>query len=443
VNKEDKGTILIVDDSLFNRKILEDNILSFGHYTKVAANGKEALEYLRTEKIDLILLDVMMPDIDGYELCVIIKNEVKLKEIPVIFITGKVDTVDIVKGFEVGGVDYITKPFNPLELKSRVKTHLDLKKSLDRVKAYNERLILVTENLSKANKIITNKKIELEESIKKLEDTQLQLIGKERVAGIGQLAAGVAHEINTPLGYIISNFDTMRKYISKFKELISLYKNIEILNNDARVEGIFEEIKAFEDRNHMDFISDDTIQLLKDTGIGLERVREIISALRSFSNIDQMAGISEYNFNKGIGNVLIIAEIEIMNYATVEKEFTDVPLVFASTSEINQVILNILYNAVYAIKAKLNISKGIISIKTYKEDNYVVCDIQDNGIGIENAIISKIFDPFFTTKPKEEAAGLGLSLAYEIIVEKHCGKLFVESELGVYSKFTIKLPINK
>lgn len=443
MQKKDICTVLIVDDSSFNRKILEDNISSFGYNAKVVADGRKALEYLHSEKIDLILLDVVMPGLDGYELCTIIKSEPSLKEIPVIFITGKGDTDDILKGFEVGGVDYLSKPFNPFELKSRVKTHIDLKKSLDKVKAYNEELILVTDNLFKANKVITNKKLELEESLKKLEDTQLQLIRKEKVSGIGQLAAGVAHEINTPLGFVMSNFDTMGKYISKFKELFSLYKNMDTLNLDTNFVGIFQNIKAYEDKNHMDFISDDAFDLLKDTKIGLERVRDIVTALRSFSNIDQITEVSEYDLNKAINNVLIIAQIDIMGYATVEKELRDIPIVYAVTSEINQVLLNILQNAVYAIKSKEGTFKGVITIKTYKDNDYVLCEIGDNGIGIENSIINKIFDPFFTTKSKGEAAGLGLSLAYDIIVEKHCGKLLVQSEFGLYSRFTIKLPISK
>lgn len=439
MESKDVAEILIVDDSSFNRKILEDSIISFGYSTRVVSDGKKALECLHNEKIDLILLDVMMPGIDGYELCTIIKSETRLAEIPVIFITGKNDSNDIARGFEVGGVDYISKPFNPIELRSRVKTHLELKRSLDKVKSYNEELISVTDSLFKANRTVTNKKLELEAAIKKLEDTELQLISKEKAAGIGELAAGVAHEINTPLGFIISNFDTMGKYVSKFKELISIYKNIE---TDTSLAAVLKKVKVFENQNHIDYIYEDVFQLLTDTKVGLERVRDIVAALKSFSNIDQIEKVAEYDFNEGIKNVLIIAQIEIMDYAIIKKNFGDMKIVLAVNSEINQAILNIINNSVYAIRSKGDCFKGIISISSYTEKDYVVCTIKDNGVGIEKSIINKVFDAFFTTKSKDGGSGLGLSVAHDIIVDKHKGKLLVESEVGNYTKITIKLPIN-
>ncbi len=439
MSKNTSSTVLIVDDSLFNRKVLEDIILSFGYTPSTAENGKKALEFLSSNKVDLVLLDVMMPEMDGYEVCKIMKKEHTLKEIPVIFITGKDATDDIVKCFEVGGVDYLSKPFNSAELKSRIKTHLDLKKSHSSVVHFNQQLLAVTDNLYEANRTINNKNLELEDSLKKLKDTQIQLIQKEKVAGIGHLAAGAAHEINTPLGFIMSNFETMSKYVTKLKDLISLYenfKNPELDSNAKLIESIIE----YETKNHMDYILADSFDLLKDTKIGLERVKEIVSALRAFSNIDQINEFVQYDFNQGVSNALIIAQIELMNYAIIEKEFRSISTIYAVSSEINQVLLNIIMNAVYAIKSKPNIEHGIITIRTFDIDSYVVCDIRDNGIGMDEDTMSKIFEPFYTTKPVEEGAGLGLSFAQDIIINKHHGELKVESKLGEYSKFTILLP---
>jgi len=439
MDKHLDSTVLIVDDSELMRVILVDIIASFGYESVTAKDGYMALELIKTGKFDLILLDVTMPGMDGFEVCKIIKQQFKLRELPVIFITSNNSDEDIIKCFEVGGIDYLSKPINSFELKARIKTHLDLKKAHDRVKHSNEQLLQVTDNLYAANKIISKKNDELEESLGKLKNAQLQLLRKERVAGIGQLAAAAAHEINTPLGFIMSNFETMNKYIIKLKELLVLYRYFKEIKIDPNSNKFVEDILNYEKENHIDFILTDAFELLKDTKEGLVRVCNIVIALRAFSNIDQVSELCLYDLNQGIENTLIIAQVEIMNYALIEKDFSDISLVFAIGSEVNHVILNILMNSVYAIKSKPNVEQGVISIKTYETDIYIVCEIRDNGIGMEKNIMDKIFDPFFTTKPIEEAAGFGLSFAQEIIEKNHHGKILVESKIGECSKFSIML----
>lgn len=434
------STVLIVDDSELMRSILVDLIDSFGYESVTAKDGYTALKLLKTGKFDLVLLDVIMPGMDGFEVCKIIKQEYKLSRIPVIFITSNNSNEDIVKCFEVGGIDYLSKPINSFELKARIKTHLDLKRAHDRVRHYNEQLLQVTDSLYEANKTINNKNEELEESLVKLKNTQLQLLQKEKVAGIGQLAAGAAHEINTPLGFIMSNFETMNKYVTKLRQLLALYGYFKELKVDENYNKLVEDILNYEKKNHIDFILTDTFELLNDTKEGLVRVRNIVSALRAFSNIDQISEIGLYDLNQGIENTLIIAQVEIMNYALIEKDFSDLPLVFAMSSEINHVLLNILMNSVYAIKSKPIVEQGVISIKTYETDAYIVCEIRDNGVGIGKEVMDKIFQPFFTTKPIEEGAGLGLSFAQKTIEKNHKGKILAESIEGEYSKFSIMLP---
>ena len=439
MDKHKNSTVLIVDDSELMRVILVDIISSFGYESVTAKDGYTALNLLKTGKFDLVLLDVIMPGMDGFEVCKIIKQQFKLMEIPVIFITSNNSNEDIVKCFEVGGIDYLSKPINSFELKARIKTHLDLKRAHDKVRHSNEQLLQVTDNLYAANKLISKKNIELEESLGKLKNAELQLLQKEKVAGIGQLAAGAAHEINTPLGFIMSNFETMNKYMIKLKELLTLYGYFKEIKIDENYNKLVENILNYEKKNHMNFILTDAFELLKDTKEGLVRVRNIVFALRAFSNIDQVTELGLYDLNQGIENTLIIAQVEIMSYAIIEKKFSDIPLVFALGSEINHVLLNILMNSVYAIKSKSNVEQGIISIKTYETDTYIVCEIWDNGIGMEKEIMDKIFHPFFTTKPIEEGAGLGLSFAQEIIENNHSGKILAESILGEYSKFSIML----
>ncbi|MBC8061314.1 MAG: response regulator [Clostridiaceae bacterium] len=440
MDKHLNPTVLIVDDSELIREILVDIIASFGYESVIAEDGHRALELLKTEKFDLVLLDVVMPGMNGFEVCEIIKQDFRLREIPVIFITSNNSNEDIVRCFDVGAIDYLSKPINSFELKARIKTHLDLKKAHDRVRHYNEQLLQVTDNLYAANKLINKRNQELEDSLVKLKNTQLQLLQKEKVVGIGQLAAGAAHEINTPLGFIMSNFETMNKYMIKLKDLFALYGYFKEIKADPHYNKLVENIRNYENENHVDFILTDTFDLLKDTKKGLVRVRNIVFALRSFSNIDQVSELGPYDLNKGIENTLIIAQVEIMNYAIIEKDFSDITLPIASGSEINHVLLNIIMNSVHAIKSKSMVEQGIISIKTYETDAYIVCEIKDNGIGMEKEIIDRIFEPFFTTKPVEEGAGLGLSFAKEIIEKNYHGKVQAESRLGEYSKFSIMLP---
>ncbi len=440
MEKHVNPTVLIVDDSKLIRDFLVIIVASLGYESVTANDGYKALELLKTGTFDLVLLDIVMPGMDGFEVCKIIKQQFRLGEIPVIFITSNNSNADIVKCFEVGGVDYLSKPINSFELKARIKTHLDLKRAHDRVKHSNEQLLQVTENLYAANKIINKTNEELEESLKKLKNTQLQLLQKEKVSGIGQLAAGAAHEINTPLGFIMSSFETMNKYMIKLKELLALYEYFKEIKLDPNYNNLLDNILNYEKKNHMDFVLTDAFELLKDTKEGLVKIRNIVFALRAFSNIDQVNEVGQYDFNQGIENTLMIAQVEIMNYALIEKNFSDIPLIFAIGSEINNVLLNILMNSVYAIKSKPNVEQGVISIKTYATDTHIICEIMDNGIGIEKENIDKIFEPFFTTKPIEEGVGLGLSFAQEIIEKNHLGKIVVETRLGEYSKFSIMLP---
>ncbi|MBW7992882.1 MAG: hypothetical protein FVQ84_23110 [Planctomycetes bacterium] len=192
----------------------------------------------------------------------------------------------------------------------------------------------------------------------------------------------------------------------------------------------------------IDFILEDINVLFDDSREGLDRVTEIIQNLRDFSRIDQPGSCDKYNINKGIEATLIVAKNEIKYDADVKTDFSEVPPIFCHSGQINQVFLNLLVNAAQAIKGQERDGNGTITIKTYtSDDNEVVCEISDDGPGIAPETLSKIFDPFFTTKPPGKGTGLGLSVSHDIIVNKHKGKLFVDSTVGEGTKFTIKLPI--
>ncbi|MFZ5967112.1 MAG: PAS domain-containing sensor histidine kinase [Bacillota bacterium] len=286
---------------------------------------------------------------------------------------------------------------------------------------------------------------ELEAALTTLKETQSKLVQQEKLAGIGHLAAGIAHEINNPLGFVLSNFGTLNKYIQVYQEILRLYKECKA---DAKLEANgslvrrLEAIEKIERERQLTFIEEDLMDLLEDSKEGLYRISEIVKGMRSFSRIDHSEKIGEYSLNEGIRTTLIVAKNEIKYYAETREELGDIPEISGFGSQINQVLLNIILNGVYAIRQKQMDELGTIYIKTYHDQQYVYCLIEDNGTGIAEENLESIFNPFFTTKPVGEGTGLGLSIAYDIIVNKHKGDIGVESKIGVGTEFIIKLPIN-
>ncbi len=287
---------------------------------------------------------------------------------------------------------------------------------------------------------------------KVLEDlilAQKQLIQQEKLACIGQLVAGVAHEINNPLGFINSNVETSRMYFSEFKEMMTAYKNFIRLIPSIPLESIEEGIQNLEHlecKKDIPFIADDFEKLSNDIEDGLKRITEIIATLKGFSRLDQNSEFEEYDLNRSIQSVLLITKNDIKYHANVKECLGNIPRIQAMGNKIDQVLLNIIINSSQAIKEKQlkdNQPKktGLISITTDMKDGFVRCIIEDDGIGVDEKNINKIFDPFFTTKPMGAGTGLGLSIGYDIIVNQHKGQLLVESKPMLGSKFIIMLPV--
>jgi PAS domain S-box-containing protein len=285
---------------------------------------------------------------------------------------------------------------------------------------------------------------QLEQANMELKKMQSQLVQNEKLASIGQLAAGVAHEMNTPVGFVASNFRTLENYLNKFLELLAGYKEVvELVDTGTKEERLtkLQEITETHNKMKIDFILEDIQGLFDESREGLDRVTSIVQNLRDFSRIDQPGSRDEYDINKGIEATLVVANNEIKYNADVKTDFSEVPLIFCHSGQINQVFLNILVNAAQAIKTQKRDGNGTITIRTHATETKVICEIEDDGPGIPPDKLSKIFDPFFTTKPVGKGTGLGLSVSYDIIVNKHNGKLLVDSTVGEGTKFTIKLPI--
>ncbi len=283
---------------------------------------------------------------------------------------------------------------------------------------------------------------ELSEIIEQLRKTQVELIQREKMASIGQLAAGIAHEINNPLGFIISNINTLDEYIDKYLNFISIYKEmmqIPIKELPKEYAVHIDKFNSFEKENQMDYINEDIKELIVESVDGLNRIVKIVQGLKDFSRIDFKEDFTDYDLNKGIESTLLITNNTIKYNADVKLELSNLPIIQALGGEINQVLLNLIINAIHAIKDTNK--RGIMRISTYLNGDYVSFEIEDSGVGISDENLIKIFDPFFTTKQVGEGTGLGLSISYDIIVNKHKGKIEVKSEVEKGTIFTIQIPI--
>lgn len=269
--------------------------------------------------------------------------------------------------------------------------------------------------------------------VTKLNDAQSQLLQSEKLASIGQLAAGVAHEINNPVGFVNSNMGSLRTYVDTLFKLVEDYD--QALAKHPAFADISGTIGAIKKQADLEFLKEDITLLVKESMDGLKRVRDIVQSLKDFSHVGetdwQMA-----NLHQGIDSTLTIASNEFKYKATVEKQYGQLPLVKCLASQLNQVFMNLIVNASHAIK-----EAGVITIRTGCEDDWVWIEVGDNGMGIPPENLTRIFDPFFTTKPIGTGTGLGLSLSYNIVA-KHGGKLEVESELGIGTRFTVRLPVD-
>ncbi len=465
-----KGNILVVDDTPANLRLLVRILTEKGYKVRPVHNGELALSAARGFPPDLILLDIMMPEMNGYEVCSELKLDERTRDIPVIFISAINDVLDKVKAFSIGGVDYITKPFHVEEVLARVETHLTI--------CYLQR------NLQDKND-------ELNQTLQQLKNTQNQLIQSEKMAALGQLIAGIAHEINTPLGAIRSSIENIANFLTQdIEEINNFFQNIsrecnpnllillqktlqqqplvsikekrqikkslkcqlnslKIDNSDILADtlvniGIYSDIEPFlpllKDpksqvslKNAYQFFS-----LKKSTQIiktATERTAKVVFALRNYARYDSTSEKVLASITEGIETVLTLYLNQLKQGVEVIKNYEELPSVLCYPDELNQVWTNLIHNALQAME-----NKGTLKIDVSRQDTNVRVGITDSGKGIPSEIMPKIFEPFFTTKPAGEGSGLGLDIVRKII-EKHKGRIEIDSVPGK-TTFTVYLPIN-
>lgn len=453
--KSHNGAILIVDDNPTNLEVLSDTLTAAGFQVGVALDGETALEQVQYYDAELIILDVMMPGIDGFETCKRLKANPLTADIPVIFSTALSDPTNKVTGLSLGAVDYITKPFQHEEVLARIQLHLKLRNLDKNLKEQNFLLQQEVKQRQIAEDLLKNlneeleqrvhdRTFELSQALQKLEQTQVQLIHNEKMSSLGRLVAGVAHEINNPVNFISGNLNHAKAYNEELLTLLRLcQKNWTSLPSEIQhyLKGIDPE-----------YLQEDLPKLLSSMKTGAERISKIVISLRNFSRLDE-AQKKIVNIHKGIESTLLILQEQLKGKTDtfnirVIREYGQLPPIECYASQLNQVFMNLLANAIdamdeqnYLSLPQNKVSHPTIWIRTeVLQQDWVTIKISDNGPGIPTDVQSKIFDPFFTTKAVGKGTGLGLSISHQIIVQKHQGQLSCSSEIGKGTEFTIKLP---
>jgi signal transduction histidine kinase len=432
--------IQIVDDTPANLAVMSEALHDAGFEVALATNGTQALKQLSRQHPDLILLDVMMPGLTGFEVCSHLKQNPDTAKIPVIFMTALSDLASKTKGFELGAVDYITKPFQEQEAIARIKLHLQLHS--------------LTTTLEQQ---VAQRTADLSEALRSLQSSQIQLVQREKMSALGNLVAGVAHEINNPLGFVLGNLRYIAQATTDLFELIDLYQQ-----HYPQPEAAIEDAIASID---LPYVKGDFPQLIQSTQSGLERIRDISNSLRTFSRADSDRPIA-FQLQDGIDSTLLILkhrlkENDVRPEIQVIKRYGDLPLVTCYAGQVNQVFMNLLANAIDAVNERYGQRESVlpntaqteaapsprpdpeIHIQTALTANAdaVQVQIKDTGIGMSSAIQHKIFDQRFTTKAVGQGTGLGLAIVHQIITEKHGGTITVDSTPGKGSTFTITLPL--
>jgi len=298
------------------------------------------------------------------------------------------------------------------------------------LKELNQKL---EEIVLRRTKVINDKNQQLEAANKSIKETQSKLMHSDKMASVGLLAAGVAHEINNPMSFIISNVEILEEYSLQFQALISLYQQMSLEEGDKS--NLLYIIQEFENKIDLTFIQEDLPGLIKDTKEGTNRVKDIVKGLKEFSHADQVNHFSMSNLNDCIESTLKVVNNEIKYHCDIRTSLNDLPPTYCASGQIKQVILNLLINAGHAIT-----DKGVIEIGSNLINNQIEISIKDTGCGISEEQMDKLFDPFYTTKPIGKGTGLGLAISYGII-QDHKGNIKIDSEVGKGSTFTLILPI--
>ncbi|MCG5057209.1 MAG: hybrid sensor histidine kinase/response regulator [Limnoraphis sp. WC205] len=438
MNTRNTNLILIVDDSPIHLKVLSESLIEAGYEVAVALNGETAFQQALDDPPDLILLDIQMPRMDGFKTCQKLKDHPSTQRIPIIFMTALSDISSKIKGLKMGAVDYLTKPFQQEEVLARIGVHLQIKKL---TQSLLEKNLLLDQLNQKLKHLILEKDDQLQQ-------VQVKLIQADKLSSMGQMLAGITHEINNPLGFVIGNVNQVDEFLQDLLTHLELYQKF-YPNPVPEIEYHAEEID-------INFLMADLPEMIASIKQGAILIREISTSIRIVSRIDGPTKVL-FNIHDGIDSTLLILKHRLQPNADhpeikIKKQYGILPQIEGFPGQLNQVFMNLIANAIDAVEES---NQG----KTYKEimdhpnlitisteltpdQTQVLIRITDNGVGMSEEVCSQLFDPFFTTKPVGKGTGLGLSISYQIVVEKHGGTIECHSQPRKGTEFIIKIPID-
>lgn len=408
---QEKGKIriLIVDDDPIVRRVLAVGLQKAGYETMEAESGEQVFDLIAVTSPDLALLDISMEGMSGMEVARRLRAET---DIPFMFITNHDENEFVTDAMQHGAVGYVVKPIDIATIIPAIKI-----------------------GLARAQEIkqLRSSEVKLSASLNQIQE---HLIQTDKLASIGQLAAGVAHEINNPIGYVSSNIGSLEGYIGELFKFVDICTAIEAMpENSPERHRTLEKLRS---TSELKFLREDIPALLYESKEGIKRVRQIVQDLKDFSHVDNTNEWQWTNIHQGLDSTLNVINNEIKYRADVIKEYGDIPEVECLPGPLNQVFMNLLINAAHAIADD---RRGNIFVRTGTQDDRVWVEISDNGCGIAPENLARIFNPFFTTKPVGKGTGLGLSLSHGII-QRHGGTIQVESNVGEGTRFRVTIPVH-
>ena len=397
--------ILVIDDNSTNLAIVAHYLEKSGFTVLVSQDGESGIKRAQYARPNLILLDIMMPGIDGLATCRSLKTDRVTKDIPIIFMTALSSTKDKLKGFEVGAVDYITKPVEPEEMLARINTHLSIQ--------------ALQQKLTQQNQQLSQQAIELSQTLANLKATQNRLIEAEKMAALGNIVAGVAHEINTPIGTSITVASTLA---DETKSFLNLYQQGQIKR------------AAFHD--YLDMVNECSNLILSN----LQRAGELVQSFKQVAVDQSSLDIRCFELKYYLQEILISLEPQLkktLHQIVVSGD--DTIQITSYPGAIAQIVTNLVLNSLtHAYQPE---ESGKLSWLVQQQKEQVLIIYQDDGCGIAEQYLDQIFEPFFTTARDKGGSGLGLHIVYNLVTQKLQGKIEVESQLNLGTKFIITLPL--
>jgi signal transduction histidine kinase len=388
--------VLIADDDPVSRRLLQSHLLKWGYEVAAGQNGAEAWNLFEAGAFPIVITDWMMPEVDGVELIRRIRAAARPAYVHAILLTARSQKEDLVAGMEAGADDFLTKPFDRDELRVRLRAA--------------ERVVRLEHSLSEQNRA--------------LREAQAALVQSEKLASLGRLAAGMAHEINNPLAYVTNNLAVLRRDTQAALDALDAYRR-----------GDPAEAARLEAESDLGYFRENFVRTCATSLEGLQRVRDIVRNLRDFARLDE-AEFKEADLTAALASAVEIVRHQAQQAGVrLETALDPLPPILCHPGKVNQVFLNLLTNAIQACPPG-----GVVTARTRTAPGGgAVVEIQDTGCGIRPEHRARLFEPFFTTRPVGQGTGLGLSVSFGI-VRDHGGAIEVETEVGRGSTFRVHLP---